>query len=240
MKIKKVVAVSFVIIILVSCVPAEKVVSIETTILPPTNTPIPTSTLTLTPTSTPPNTETPTSTPSPTPLPETVLLNIPPRGYDSIDYCGELVVQEALLYFGKFVHQRDINRQGGKGGGHVGLFGNEIETALINMGIEYNVWRLSDVSYEEYLEFLKNKLAQNHPILVGVKTSKTGHPEWYADHFILLKGYNKNSFIFNSPEEERIRSFELFQYGNPGDGNGFTLTNSYNIYFGIEFIGIND
>ncbi len=84
---------------------------------------------------------------------------------------------------------------------------------------------------------LKSKLDQGHPILVGVKWNPTDHLEWFCNHFILLIGYDNDSFIFNSPSTRQQRSFIQFRDGDPPDGSGWTLTNPYDYFFGVEFTG---
>ncbi len=174
-------------------------------------------------------------TPTPTPLPASVLLPIEPRAYDQEDFCGEVCIQEALRHFGKDVPQLEINRVGG-GDGVQGLWSEGIETMLKNIKFGYRSWRLESPDYAQYVEMLKGKLAQGHPILVGVKINPTQHPDWFCDHFILLVGYNSDSFIYNSPDTREQRSFVQFRDGDP-DGSGWTLTNPFNLFFGVEFIG---
>ncbi|GAH83088.1 unnamed protein product, partial [marine sediment metagenome] len=62
------------------------------------------------------------------PLASEVLIHIPPRDYEQSDFCGEVCIQEALLYFGRYFSQLEINLAGGKDG-IIGLWGNDIEIA---------------------------------------------------------------------------------------------------------------
>jgi hypothetical protein len=43
-----------------------------------------------------------------------VLLDIPPREYEQPDFCGEVCVQETLLYYGREFSQVEINQAGGE------------------------------------------------------------------------------------------------------------------------------
>jgi len=165
-----------------------------------------------------------------------VLLDIPPRDYEQPDSCGEVCVQEALLYYGRELSQLQINQAGG-GDGVIGLWSSGIEKALDNLHAGYNSWRLTSPDYSEYIGMLKSKLDQGHPILVGVKLNPSSHPDWFCDHFILLIGYDSDSFIFNSPSARSQRSFIQFRDGDAPDGTGLTLTNPYGYFFGVEFTG---
>ncbi len=193
------------------------------------------------PTSTPQGTATPRILPTPTALPESVLIDIPPRPYygGNLDFCGEVVLEEALAYYGKQVPQLEINHLGG-GDGHVGLHFNEILRALASLNVDFDSWGLhitGERGYDTYIQKLKRILADGHPILAGVKVNPTRHPEWSADHFILLVGYDAQSFIYNMPDSRSSRTFEEFQFGDPGTGHGLTFSNPYDYYSGIEFKG---
>jgi len=174
--------------------------------------------------------------PTAPPLASEVLIPIPPRDYEHSDFCGEVCIQEALLYFGKNFSQLEINLAGGRDG-IIGLWSNEIGIALSNLQVGYQSWGLDSPEYWSYIQILKNKLDQGHPVLVGVKYNPTAHPEWFCDHFILLIGYDNDSFYFNSPNFREQRSFIQFRDGDSPDASGFTLTNSYNFFFGVEFTG---
>ena len=167
---------------------------------------------------------------------QSALLDISPREYERDDYCAEVCIQEALMYYGMNLSQDDINKAGGKDNSS-GLENREqITQALNNLGANFETWYFTqgqDMNYSEYLDFLKSKLSQGFPVLAGVKINPTKHPEWINDHYILLAGFTDDSFIYNSPSERETMTFADFE--NSGH---YMLTNNYRIFFGVAFKGI--
>ncbi len=167
---------------------------------------------------------------------KTVLIPVQPRPQEHDDFCGEVCVQQAMYYFGRPISQMEINQAGGLDGSR-GLWSDEIVTALENLNVSHEWWKYSP-DYWAYVDFLKSKLDQGHPVLVGVKLYPGSHPEWFTDHFILLVGYNADSFIYNDSEFQCKRSFAAFKDGSVDEyGSRYTLTNPYNLYYGVEFKG---
>jgi hypothetical protein len=165
------------------------------------------------------------------------LLDIPPLPYAQSDYCGEVCIQEALVFLGKYVSQSDINRAGG-GNGVVGLWSEDVVAALRNLNAVFDSWWLESPDYDRYIEMIKGKIDSNYPVLIGVKINPTSHPNWICDHFVLVVGYTADSFIFNDPSARRTRTFLEFKNGDAGSGSGYTITNPFGTFFGVSFEGL--
>ena len=167
---------------------------------------------------------------------QSILPDIAPREYERDDYCAEVCIQEALMHYGMNLSQDNINKAGGKDNSSGLEDKGQITLALNNLGANFETWYFTqgrDMNYAEYIDFLKSKLSQGFPILAGVKINPTQHPEWINDHYILLVGFNDDSFIYNSPSERETMTFADFE-----TTGHYTLTNTYKIFFGVAFKGI--
>ena len=154
-------------------------------------------------------TATPAGTPAATPTvspPEAgsprpdVLLPIPDRGHapghPDEGWCAESTIQQALLYFGAFVPQRDINRAGRPS--HPDLYWSDIPVALKELGVSYA--RFDNESRgdnkDDFLAWIEKQLDQDRPVIAGVKIHPTEHPEWNLDHMVLIVGHERGQALY--------------------------------------------
>ena len=129
--------------------------------------------------------------------------------FNQVGWCGEATIQMAGLYYGMYFPQRYIHDAGNPQ--HSDLYASEISLAMKNIGMEYEKYEY-DFSgdetpassgnryngFDKYYDWLREKLDEDKPIFIGVKRYPDEHPNWFADHFVLLVGYTDTSFAFNS------------------------------------------
>ncbi|OGI69514.1 hypothetical protein A3A09_00210 [Candidatus Nomurabacteria bacterium RIFCSPLOWO2_01_FULL_42_20] len=146
--------------------------------------------------------------------------------------CGEDCLSTVFRMQEKAMSQKEINesvRNPGRG-----LHGNEIIKALEKNDITYKDISIITRRYSEYLnKVIIPAILNNNPVLLGVKIYPDEHPEWTADHFILLVGYNSitNELIYNSNNErERISVQKLLN-----NERGYSIVNKYEKIFAIQF-----
>ncbi|MDA3837631.1 MAG: C39 family peptidase [Candidatus Delongbacteria bacterium] len=163
--------------------------------------------------------------------------------------CGESCLWSLINSSGFKITQPEINHDGTLQGRD--LHGNELTPPLDKYGFEYvdkmscpyliavisffNPMNLFDHT-EKYRDFIDNtlikKIKQGHPIILGVKIYPTKHFTHYADHFILLTGYNEitNEIIFNDHSvRKRIKVEKLLD-----KTDGYSLVNVYDFLNYIE------
>jgi hypothetical protein len=130
----------------------------------------------------------------------TVLLGIDPRmhalGRPPEGWCGEVAIQEALLYYGVYYPQAEINAAGNPV--HPDLYSNEIPRALRNLGMEIRQWPWRPTDLGDFLGWVRKQVSAGLPVLTGVKIYPTKHDEWSLDHFVLAVGVEGDSLALNT------------------------------------------
>jgi hypothetical protein len=162
-----------------------------------------------------------------------ILLGIAPRihelGRPPEGWCGEVAIQEAMLYFGAYYPQEQINEAGNPV--HPDLYSNEIPRALKNLNADCRQWPGSRAGQRDFLAWIRKQIAAGSPVLVGVKIYPTSHEEWGLDHFVLAVGVQGDSLVLNTTwgfrytlSERQLRSTK----------EGFSFANKYNTQYGIR------
>jgi len=149
--------------------------------------------------------------------------------------CGESCIWSILHYYGINATKKEINEAGGDPGR--GLHGDEILIALDYYNITYNDLSSYGLnSPEDYEQYLQTNIVDNikngHPLLIGVKIYPDKHPEWCADHFILIIGYTSDDELIYNSSIWRY-SIEISKLINTEDG--YSLINQYGCVYCIEF-----
>ena len=167
---------------------------------------------------------------------DNVLLGIAPRihelGRPPEGWCGEVAIQEAMLYYGVYCPQERINEAGKPI--HPDLYSNDIPLALRSLGMECRYWPGGAADMGDFLDWVRKQIAAGSPVLVGVKIYPTNHEEWGLDHFVLAVGVEGDSLVLNTTwgfrytlTERQLRSTQ----------KGFSFANKYNSYYGISIKG---
>jgi tetratricopeptide (TPR) repeat protein len=167
---------------------------------------------------------------------DNVLLGIAPQihalGRPPEGWCGEVAIQEALLYYGLYYPQEQINEAGSPA--QPDLHSHDILKALRMLGIEYQQWPVGPSDPGDFLRWVRRQIAAGLPVLVGVKIYPTQHPEWSLDHFVLAVGVEGESLVLNTTwgfryicTERQLRSTE----------EGFSFANKHNSFYGISIKG---
>jgi hypothetical protein len=148
--------------------------------------------------------------------------------------CGEAALWSICQSFGKNLSQQEINMIGGNP--QRGLHGHEVKMVLDSLKIPYISRRKSN-TWEITVDTLKNIIIRGNPIILGVKIYPDIHPEWSADHFVLLTGTNtkSNVFYFNDVHEMNTISYSKLINSE----KGYSLINTYNSLYAIEIISPN-
>ncbi|MBE3123559.1 MAG: hypothetical protein IMZ65_02015 [Planctomycetes bacterium] len=168
---------------------------------------------------------------------QTFALNIAPRDHapehPPEGWCGEVAVQEALLFHGAYVPQKLINAAGRPK--HPDLYSDEIPTALRNLGAAFQVCGQESRDFTPFLAWMTACLEQGTPVLIGVKINPTKHPEWGLDHFMLAVGRTPDSLVYNTTwgKQETRTTTLLFS-----SEEGFSFKNRSNAYYGIAIAGM--
>ena len=163
-----------------------------------------------------------------------VLLNIPPR--DEVPespeegWCGEVAIQEALLYHGAYFSQRVINAAGEPE--HPDLYADEIPEALRSLRVTFDAWPGGEPRQDlaQFLRWVRRRIAAGTPVLVGLKIYPTAHPDWILDHFSLAVGAGDKTLSVNTAwgyreecSDEQLTSTD----------EGFSFKNDQNRYYAI-------
>jgi hypothetical protein len=159
--------------------------------------------------------------------PQIHALGRPPEGW-----CGEVAIQEALLYYGAYYPQEQINEAGRPV--HPDLYSNEIPRALRALGVEYRMWPWGPAEPGDFLQWVRNQIAAGSPVLAGVKIYPTNHEDWGLDHFVLAVGFEQDALVLNTTwgfrytrTERQLRSTQ----------EGFSFANKSNSFYGISIKG---
>jgi len=165
-----------------------------------------------------------------------VVLAIAPRDHaperPDAGWCGETAIQQALLYYGAFVPQREINRAGNPR--HPDLYWSDIPVALRRLGISYQKWT-KPVGVAQFIAWIRGHVRRGRPVFGGVKIYPTDHPRWGLDHFVLVVGYDDDALLMNSTWGHRVRRTDV-QLTTAK--NGFAFHNRSNRYYGFSIEGL--
>lgn len=170
---------------------------------------------------------------------KSILLNIAPRDdapeHPPEGWCGEVSIQEALLYHGAYFPQKAINAAGEPE--HPDLYSAEIPDALENLHAEFQKWTSDKLrpKPDQFLAWIRRQIAGGWPVLVGVKIYPTRHEAWSLDHFSLVVGTTGDALLVNTTwgyretcADEQLASTK----------EGYSFKNKYNHYYGICIKGI--
>jgi hypothetical protein len=162
-------------------------------------------------------------------------LNIPDRDHDpghpKEGWCGETAIQEALLYHGAYFPQKVINKAGKPA--HADLYAQDIPVALKGLGAAFE-WSKGQRRLSVFLGWIRTQIKAGVPVFAGVKIHPTKHPEWGLDHFVLVVGFDKKSFTFNTTWGRRMRR-TVEQVGSTK--KGYAFANRYNAYYALRITG---
>jgi len=163
-------------------------------------------------------------------------LNVPPRtqapGHPPEGWCGETAIQEVLLFHGAWFPQKHINAAGRPA--HPDLYSDEIPVALANLGARFEMCRKESRDLAAFLGWLRGQMALGCPVLVGVKSNPTRHPEWGLDHFVTAVATEGDAVVFNTTGGTSV-SRTARQLASTEEGYGFA--NRFNAYYGIGILG---
>jgi len=169
--------------------------------------------------------------------PQGVLLSIPARDQaperPPEGWCGETAIQEALLYHGAYLPQKQINAAGKPD--HPDLYSYNIPVALENLRMAFQSWPPpGNTDLAAFLAWVREQISQGVPVLAGVKINPTKHPEWGLDHFVTAVGLRGDSILFNTTwGKQEVRTEK--QLCSTEDG--YSFKNLTNRYYGIAITG---
>jgi hypothetical protein len=164
-----------------------------------------------------------------------VVLHIPARaqasGAPAAGWCGETAIQEALLYYGRRVSQRRINRAGRPS--HPDLYWGDIPRALRALGVRYQRWSRGNL--RAFFAWIRSQLSRGRPLLAGVKIYPTEHPRWGLDHMVLIVGYDRRGLFINTTWGTRVhRTWAQLS----SRARGFAFANRYRRYHAFAIEGV--
>jgi len=107
-------------------------------------------------------------------------------------WCAETAIQEAMLYFGAYAPQRDINRAGSPR--NPDLYWDDVPVALDALGLESTRWS-GRGGQSKFTAWVRERLHDGHPVIAGVKLYPTEHPRWGLDHIVLIVGAEKTGAL---------------------------------------------
>ena len=173
------------------------------------------------------------------PDPVGLILPIPDRGHapgaPRAGWCGESVIQQAALYYGTFLSQRDIHRAGHST--HPDLYASDIPRALKKVGLSFERWRAGPRRYVAFLTWIRSHLRRGHPVLAGMKIYPTAHPRWGLDHFVLVVGFQGSSLLVNTTwrRQQWLDRKQLRQ-----QRQGLSFANRYDVHWALALTGWKD
>lgn len=116
-------------------------------------------------------------------------LDIPARSQAAASpkqgWCAETAIQEAMLHFGAYVPQQQINRAGEPS--EPDLYWGDIPRALRVLGVRSETWS-GRGGRAAFTRWVRDHLRRGHPVIAGVKLYPTEHPRWGLDHIVLIVG----------------------------------------------------
>jgi len=137
--------------------------------------------------------------------PSTKVLNVPARrmwGWGSyadneVGYCGESAVQQAMIYYGNYISQAQIN----KAAGTTFLPGVNSDKALRFLQAEIDNYG-GNSTWQDIFAWMKKQIDSNYPIVGGLYVLEDeGDPDY--DHICVMYGYelddqgNMKQIIYN-------------------------------------------
>ncbi|MBT8493411.1 MAG: C39 family peptidase, partial [Deltaproteobacteria bacterium] len=147
-------------------------------------------------------------------------------------WCGETAIQEALLYYGAYVPQREINRIGDSQ--HPDLYWSEMPRAMRRLGLRFQP-SPRRASLSGFLEWSREHLRQRRPVLAGIKIYPTATPRWALDHMVLVVGFSRSGFAINTTWGRREqRSLAKLT----AKSNGLSFYNRYGSYHAFAVEGL--
>jgi len=151
----------------------------------------------------------------------------PPEGW-----CGEVAIQEALMFYGAYYPQSHINEAGNPK--HPDLYSNELPIALTNIGMQIERWTRQKTAMPKFIGWVRKQINNGLPVLSGVKIYPTKHKEWSLDHFILITGFKGDSIVLNTTwgYKETLSNRQM-----RSKQKGFSFANRYDSYYGISIKG---
>lgn len=156
--------------------------------------------------------------------PTSKLLNIPARrmwGWGSyadneIGYCGESAVQQALIYYGNYISQAQVN----KASGGSFLPGLTSTLAYRRLQVLYDDCDVGS-NWNDLSAYIKRAFDNNYPIVAGLFVLEDGDVDY--DHICVMYGYETNDkgeltkFIYNDAYQLESVNMDctLDSKGNP-------------------------
>jgi hypothetical protein len=151
----------------------------------------------------------------------------PPSGW-----CAETAIQEAMLFFGAYAPQQDINRAGQPR--NPDLYWDDVPVALSELGLTAVRWS-GDGGQADFTRWVSDGLAAGHPVIAGVKIYPTEQPRWGLDHIVLIVGVEDDgAMLINTTWGYRLRrSTEQLA----ATDKGISLANRYDRQFAYAIEG---
>ncbi len=173
-------------------------------------------------------------------LPGSVILPIPDHpqelGAPPEGWCAEASLQMGLSYYKHEISQKDIHNVANPV--HPDLeSAAEIDGAMKALGMDYRIWDSKIHKVDRYIAWIKSNLAQGYPVFSGVKLNPTQHPEWAADHFVLIVGYNDDGLFVNT-NHFGVGQLLIPYQALVSQAARYSLENPYHYYFGRALTGV--
>jgi len=169
---------------------------------------------------------------------------LPPSYYLAIEEgsCLETCLWSVMNSLKKTKTQLEINLSCPDNG--LGLHFYETTKVLKNYEIGYTTyWQDVDSSdslivSQRYKNFVYdkvvNKVQNGYPVIIGIKSYPTQHPDWSADHALLVVGYNEKTdeLIYNDMNKrKRIKVMKLLD-----TLPGYSFVSDFNSVFAIQLL----
>jgi len=169
-------------------------------------------------------------------------------------WCGEASMQMALLYFGAFIPQKEINRLGM----HAlrGSYAWELQSTMDKLSMRHysyshvfqhlltctieSLWREKGHGVERFIEWQRMNLRwAGRPVITGILVQPSEAIPLFgcADHFVLTIGYTDQDCMIYNPNIFVAGSHTQSIASLSRPGLGLTHANSYNYYFGEALDG---
>ena len=169
---------------------------------------------------------------------------LPPSYYLAIEEgsCIETCLWSVMNSLKKNKTQLEINLSCPDNG--LGLHFHEITKVLKQFEIRYTVY-CQDVDSSDslivsqrYKNFVYDKVVKKvqngYPVLIGIKKFPTQHPDWFADHVVLVVGYNERTdeLIYNDMNKrKRIKVMKLLD-----TLPGYSFVNDFNTVLAVQLL----
>jgi len=169
---------------------------------------------------------------------------LPPSYYLAIEEgsCIETCLWSVMNSLKKNKTQLEINLSCPDNG--LGLHFHEITKVLNQFEIGYTIY-CQDVDSSDslivsqrYKNFVYDKVVKKvqngYPVLIGIKKFPTQHPDWFADHVVLVVGYNERTdeLIYNDMNKrKRIKVMKLLD-----TLPGYSFVNDFNTVLAVQLL----